>query len=281
MRKYFLFCLFLTTLSGIIMAQDISLPQLSGYKKNSKYPVYKPENLKDFNNTTAETYLSYGFADLHVAEYRKVKNVIRLEIYRQGDNSMAFGIYSSERYSSGRFLNIGAQGYVAEGAINFFKGNYYVKISTNSNNEKVIQSAESLALKVADMLKGDNKMPSPLSLFPETGKTVNEETFINENVLGHKFLNKAFKADYITGSDNFSIYIMDNRSPEETIKSVEDYLASVHMDPPGAGSGRYMIKDAFNGTVFLAWKDNLIVIISGLSGDQSDVADRYTSEILK
>jgi hypothetical protein len=263
------------------MAQDITLPQLSGYKKNSKYPVYKPENLKDFNNLAAETYLAYGFADLHVADYKKGKNVIRLEIYRHGDNSLAFGIYSSERSSSGRYLNIGAQGYVAEGAVNFFKDKYYVKISTNSNNEKVIQSAESLALKVADMLKGDNKMPSQLSQFPETGKKVNEETFINENVLGHKFLNKAFKANYITGSDNFSIFIMEYKSPEETIKSVEDYLTSVRMDPPGAGSGRYMLKDGYNGTVFLAWKDNLIVIISGLSGDQSDVADRYTSEILK
>ncbi len=263
------------------MAQDISLPQLSGYKKNSKYPVYTPGNLKDFNSTTAETYLAYGFADLHVADYKKGKNVIKLEIYRMGDNFMAFGIYSAERSNPGRYQNIGAQGYVADGAVNFFKGNYYVKISTNSNNEKIIQSAESLALKTADMLKGENVMPSPLSQFPETGKIENGEAFISENVLGHKFLNRAFKANYITRSDNFSIYIIENRLPEDAIKSVEEYLTSVRMDSPGAGSGRYMIKDGYNGTIFLSWKDNLIVIISGLSADQSDVADRYTSEILK
>ena len=279
--RFLVFSLFLITLSGIIMAQDISLPQLSGYKKNSKYPVYKPENLKDYNNTTAEIYLAYGFKDLHVAEYKKGKIAIKLQIYRLGDNFMAFGIYSSERSFSDRYLKIGAQGYVADRAINFFKGNYYVKISTSSNSEKIVQSAESLALRVADMLQGDTKMPSQLSQFPETGKKLNEETFINENVLGHKFLNKAFKANYITGSDNFSIYIIENRLPEETLKSVEAYLASVRMDAPGAGSGRYMIKDGYNGTIFLSWKDNLIVIISGLSVDQSDVADRYTSEILK
>jgi hypothetical protein len=263
------------------MAQDISLPQLSGYKKNSKYPVYKPESLKDFNKTTAETFLAYGFADLHVAEYRKGKNAIRLEIYRLGDNFMAFGIYSAERSSSGRYLKIGAQGYAADGAVNFFKGNYYVKLSTNSNSEKIIQSAESLALKVADMLKGDNKMPALLSQFPEIGKKANEEAYISESVLGHKFLNRAFKANYTTGSDSFSIYIIETKLPEEVIKTVEDYLSSAGMDSPGAGSGRYMIKDGYNGTVFLSWKENMIVIISGLSVDQSDVADRYTSEILK
>ena len=146
---------------------------------------------------------------------KKAKNVIKLEIYRHSDNTMAFGIYSSERSPSFRFMNLGAQGYIADGAINFFKGNYYVKIRTYSKSEKTLQSAESLALKVANMLNGDSKMPAVLSQFPETGKKINEETYINESVLGHKFLNKAFKAIYEVGNDNFSIFIMENNSPEE------------------------------------------------------------------
>jgi len=42
-----------------------------------------------------------------------------------------------------------------------------------------------------------------------------------------------------------------------------------------------MFKDGYNGTIFLAYKENKIVIISGLSKDQSEIADRYTSDILK
>ena len=41
------------------------------------------------------------------------------------------------------------------------------------------------------------------------------------------------------------------------------------------------LHDGYNGTIFLAWKDNRMVIISGLSKDQADIADQYTSEILK
>lgn len=266
---------------GIVVAQNLTLPQLTGYKKTTNYPVYHSENLRNFIDGAADTYLAYGFVDLQVAEYKKGKNVIKLEIYRHSNNTMAFGIYSTERSSSFRYINIGAQGYVGDGVINFFKGNYFVKIRANSKNEKVLQLAESLAVKVSGMLKGESKMPAVLSQFPETGKKLNEETFINENVLGHKFLNKAFKANYETGSDAFSIFIMENSSPEEAMKSVETYLTSAGMDLPGAGSGRYMLKDGNNGTIFLAWKENTIVIISGLSNDQSDVADRYTSEILK
>jgi len=280
--KKVLFVIFVFSLyTGIASSQDITMPELSGYKKSLNYPVFKPENLWDFINGAAENYLSYGFVDLHVAEYKKGKNVIKLEIYKHSDNTMAFGIYSTERSPSFRFMNIGAQGYIVDGAVNFFKGDYYVKIRTYSKNEKTIQDAESLALKVSNMIAGESKMPGVLSKFPDTGKRINEETYINESVLGHKFLNKAFKAIYESGSDNFSIYIFENNSPEEAMVPVEAYLKSAGMDPVGAGSGKYMIKDGYNGTIFLAWKENQIVIISGLSQDQSEVADMYTSEILK
>jgi len=54
-------------------------------------------------------------------------------------------------------------------------------------------------------------------------------------------------------------------------------------EPKAAGSenSRYILKDGYNGTVFLAWKENRIVLISGLSTDQAAIADRYTSEILR
>jgi hypothetical protein len=281
MRNKLLIGFCLTLLLGSASAQKFAFPELAGYKKSSNYPVFVPENLWDFINGAAENYLAYGFIDLHVAEYKKGKNVIKLEIYRHSDNTMAFGIYSTERSPSFRFMNLGAQGYIADGAINFFKGNYYVKIRTYSKNEKTLQSTESLALKVANMLEGNSEMPAVLSKFPESGKKINEETYINESVLGHKFLTKAFKAIYEAGSDNFSIFIMERKSPEEVKETIDAYLAANGADAIESESGRYMLKDGYNGTIFLSWKDNTIVIISGLSKDQTDIADRYTSEILK
>jgi hypothetical protein len=266
---------------GSASAQEFAFPELEGFKKVMNYPVYGPDNLWDFINGAADTYLAYGFVDLHVAEYKKGKNVIKLELYRHKDNTMAFGIYSTERSPSFRFMNLGAQGYIADGAINFFKEDYYVKIRTYSKSEKVQRSAESLALKISNSLTGDSKMPSMLSRFPETGRKPNEETYINESVLGHKFLNKAFKAVYVIGPDNFSVFILENNSPEVAKKTVNDYLSSAGIEAIESESGRYMLKDGYNGTIFLAWKENLVIIISGLSKDQAEIADRYTSEILK
>jgi len=281
MKQKLLIAIILIIFSGSLIAQDIQMPDLKCFKKTTNYPAYHPENLWDYINGAADTYLAYGFVDLHVAEYKKGNNVIKLEIYKQADNTMAFGIYSTERSPSFQFLKLGAQGYIADGAINFFKGNYYVKIRTYSKNEKTIQSAKSLAFNVANILSGSSEMPSSLSLFPVDGKKINEETYINESVLGHKFLDKAYRATYESGNDNFYIFIMGKNSSDETRKSVEAFLSSAGTEAADSDPGKYMFKDGYNGTIFLAWKENRIVIISGLSKDQSDIADHYTSDILK
>jgi hypothetical protein len=281
MKRTVLTVFLLVMLFVYATAQEFSMPELQGYKKISGYPVFTSETLYNFIDGAADKYLSFGFIELHVAEYKKGKNVIKLEIYRHGDNSMAFGIYSSERSSSFRFLNLGAQGYKTGGSINFFKGNYYVKLRTNSKNEKILQAEESLAQRVSDMLPGDSKLPSLLTRFPETGKMRNEETFISEGVLGHKFLSKAYKAVYVVGSDNFSIYLFEKISGDEARKSVDAFLKSAGIDLSEGDTGKYMLTDGYNGTIFLAYKENEIVIISGLAKDQTAVADQYSSEILK
>ncbi len=262
-------------------AQDITFPELDGFKKITNYPVYKPENLWDFIDGAADTYLALGFIDVNVAEYKKGKEVIKLEIYHHNSHTMAFGIYASERSPSYRFMNLGAQGYIVDGAINFFKGSYYVKIRTYSQKTKILQSEESLARKVSSMINGEEEMPSLLSEFPSEGRKNNEETFINESVLGHQFLIKAFKATYEIGSDNFSIYLFNYSTPQEAFKSAESYLAFAKIEAIQSDIGKYIFADGYNGTVFLSWKDSRMVLITGLAKDQAAIADKYTSEILK
>jgi len=269
------------SISAATLAQDIVFPPLNGFKIKSDYPVYLPDNLWDFINGAADNYLANGFVDLHVAEYKKGKAVIKAEIYRHSSNTLAFGIYSSERSPSFRFTNLGSQGYYADGSINFFKGNYYVKIRTYSKKENVLQAEETLANRIAGMLSGEATMPEMLTLFPAEGKKANEETFINESVLGHSFLNKAFKAAYLVGTDEFSIYISDAASAEAAKKITETYIASTGISSVETTDSKFMLTDGYNGTIFLAWKDKRIVIISGLAKDQTEIADRYTSEILK
>jgi uncharacterized protein (DUF1330 family) len=281
MKYKILFCIFYFASVTLLFSQEFVLPDLKGYKVSTDYPVYTPDNLWDFIDGAADTYLSFNFEDLHVAEYKKGKDVIKLEIYRHKDNTQAFGIYSSERSSTFRFINVGAQGYVTDGALNFFKSKYYVKIRTYSKSEKVLQALEALALRVSDLIPGEPGMPQALTEFPETGKKKNEETYIRESVLGHEFLQDAFKALYVVGDISFSIFIIDKSSPEESRKIVTSYLAKAGLEIDDQSGGKYVFKDGYNGDIFLSWKDTRIVLISGLFKDQVEIADRYTSQILR
>jgi hypothetical protein len=264
-----------------VNGQDFSLPEIEGFKKTTQYPVYTGNDLWSFIDGAADTYLALGFVDLHVAEYKKGREVIKLEIYRHTDHLMAFGIYASERSATFRFLNLGAQGYLTGGAINFFKGNYYVKIKTYSEKPKTLHAEESLAARVANMLAGETDMPALLSLFPTANKKVNEETFVNESVLGHDYLKRAFKADYTIGSDNFSIYIIKSKSPAEALKSSQTLLSQAGIETGEGDNLKFVFTDGYNGNLFLSVKDDIIVIISGLAKDQSEIADNYTSQILR
>jgi hypothetical protein len=281
MKNWIIVFFIASCISASSFSQEIVFPVMSGFKLKTDYPVYRPDNLWDFIDGAAETYLSYGFVDLHVAEYKKHKAVIKVEIYKHSSHTMAFGVYSSERSSSFKFTNLGSQGYYADGIINFFKGNYYVKIKTYSKKPKTLIAEDELAQKVAAMLEGEAAMPGMLSLFPQEGKKNNEEVYLSESVLGHSFLNNAFKASYEVGPDAFSVFVIDSPTEEEAAKTASLYMAATGIDQIETGDSRFVLNDGYNGSVFLAWKDKRIVIISGLARDQTKLADKYASEILK
>jgi len=280
-RRVFLFYLTICLVSPGLSSQEIKLPAFKGFKLRENYPVYTPDNLWDLIDGAADAYLSYDFLDAHVAEYKKGRELIKAEIYHHKDHLMAFGIYSSERSPSYKFINIGAQGYTSGGALNFFKGDYYVKLRTYSKKPAIIQSEQELARRIAATIEGSEKMPEIISLFPGGGKIENSETYINKNVLGHDFLANAIKADYQNGTDSFSIFIIQNPSEDAIRKTVATYMAATGIDAVDTGEDKYILSDGYNGKIFVAWKDNLLVIISGLAKDQAELAGKYTLQILK
>ena len=70
-EKILLLAFALTLISTGSFTQSIDFPMLDGFKKETNYPVYTPDNLWDFINGAADNYLAYDFVDLHVAEYKK------------------------------------------------------------------------------------------------------------------------------------------------------------------------------------------------------------------
>ncbi len=74
---------------------------------------------------------------------------------------------------------------------------------------------------------------------------------------------------------------MKFNSHPDAFKTAAAYLTQAGIEAEPSDIGKYVFSDGYNGTIFLSWKNDRIVIISGLAKDQADIADKYTSEILK
>lgn len=272
----FVVCCFFSTAS---QGQGIEFPVLKGYKTVSDYPVYTPDDLWDYINGAADAYLALGFTDLHINEYVKGKNKIKAEAYRFGSDVEAFGIYSLERSPGYEFITTGVQGYTEEGVVNFYKGEYYVKLMTHSKSKKVNESMRALGDMIADKISGRNEFPELLKAFPTEGLLKNEETYLLDGVLGHDYLRGAFRASYETGGDRFYIYILDFKSAEESA-AIAGKLTETPVSTAADETEKYIITDGFNGILYAARKGNRLIIISGLDDTKTALAERYLNMVL-
>ena len=260
--------------------QTIDFPVLKGYRTVSDYPVYTPDDLWDYINGAADAYLALGFIDLHINEFVKGKNNIKAEAYRFSTDAEAFGIYSLERSPGYDFITTGVQGYMEEGVLNFYKGVYYIKLMTHSKSRKVNDSMKLLADRISDIVPGTNEFPALLRAFPAEGLLKNQETYLLDGVLGHDYLRGAFRASYEVEGDRFDIYIFNCRSADEAA-TMAGKLIDTPLSANSDETEKYVTEDGFNGILYIALKENRLIIISGLESDNTVLAEKYLDKILK
>lgn len=171
-------------------------PEIRGFDLSRESTVYDPSNLWDFIDGAADLFVAYGFVDLHIAYYRADSVEIRAEVYKHDTPENAFGMYSQERSPENTFVDIGVQGYVDDGLVNFLAGPYYIKLSSNSQGGGLRQSMLTIAGSIAGSLRQPASWPPALAFLPVDRKVSHSEQYIAESYLGYGFLRGAYVAQY-------------------------------------------------------------------------------------
>ncbi len=178
---------------------------------------YFPESLFEYINGAAESYLSYDFRELLVAQFEKegTEATMTLEVYDMGMAINAFGIFSAERYPENRTASIGDAAYVESEALNFLDGKYYVKLLGFGLGTGTEAALKAFAGGVSARIKGAGGIPELFGAMPVAGIIPQSEKFVRKNFLGYEFLSDGYVASYRVEGREIECFVIEAGSDEE------------------------------------------------------------------
>jgi hypothetical protein len=262
-----------------IAAQELVFPRVERWTLTQEETVYNANNLFDVIDGAADLYLEYDFVDLHIGRYTKNELEIKVEIYKHGSAVDAFGIFSQERFADYHFVDLGVQGYLELGALNFLSGIYYVKISTIQEGPAAQDALLLIAKAVEKHLRQNKAWPATLAAFPVEKKKPYSEQYIAKNFLGYSPLNGAFVASYDDVS-SFKAFVIKFATAEEAIKTLDSFVKALPKSATRRETGgKQVIQDPNNGQVEIVLKGKEMFGVVGPEAGRSH--DTFLNEFSK
>jgi hypothetical protein len=156
--------------------------KLGDFKQRSKTKIYDKDNLWNFVDGAAESYLSYGFKKAAIADYANGTTDITVQILSFDKPLDAFGIYAENRAPDDNFINMGTEGFLAPGYLMFYRGGFFIRI--NSFNQNI---ENSILKSVGDIIDGEidvsNTRPIEYEKFPKSSIVMHSERYLPSGFL--------------------------------------------------------------------------------------------------
>ena len=183
------------------------LPKLAGWNLAEAPRAFFPDDLFEYIDGAAESYLSYDFRELLVADLTKegTDATLTLEIYDMGLPVNAFGIFAAERYPENKPVPLGDLGYAEGEALNFQDGRFYVKMLAFG-------------------------LPALVAAFPKDGLVARSEKYVKKNFMGYEFLHDGYVATYASGDRELEGFFIDGGTGQESEAMLTKLLEALKAD---------------------------------------------------
>jgi hypothetical protein len=256
--------------------------EISGWKLDGEPLIYGPQDLWEYIDGQAETFLMYDFREVAAQHYLDPSGLeIKVEIYEHGSPLMAFGIYSQFRSPDVEYLEIGNEAFGDEYSIHFWKGRFYVEIYAYEEGEKISEAMKEFAETVAGKIPDGGREPAEVFLFPRGGLIEKSVTFVNEGVMGSGKLPPAFTGDYSIGEEKGKLYIFPLESVDAAAEAFNWYTGEIGATAEEAGQeeAKYATAEGeapYRGTVRVFSYGRFMGIVTGFGAGSSlagDLAD--------
>jgi hypothetical protein len=208
------------------------LPKLAGWSLAEAPRAFFPDDLFEYIDGAAESYLSYDFRELLVADLTRegTEASLTLEIYDMGLPVNAFGIFAAERYPENKPVPLGDLGYAEGETLNFEAGRFYVKMLAFGLGDGTEAALTAFGAKVAAAIKPAGGPPALVAAFPKDGLVARSEKYIKKNFMGYEFLHDGYVATYTSGGRELEGFFIAGGSAGETEDMLTKLLDALKAD---------------------------------------------------
>lgn len=142
---------------------------VGGWRASGPVKLVTKSNIFDYMDGAGELYLAYDFRGLAVREYAKPSQPkITAEVYRLGNSSDAYGVYSHERGGGGGD-GIGQDRDYGVGLLRFWRNTCFVRIVAEKETEQSKAAVLAIGRLISRSISGAGKRPSMLGMLPKSG----------------------------------------------------------------------------------------------------------------
>lgn len=217
MRIKFVLPLVLLFASAAGAQEYLNCQLVPGWEQPGTKREYTADNLYEYMDGNAESYLLYGFVRMQGITCTSGQKKFVIDVSEMEDSDLAYGMFASNRDPNQANANIAMGGQVQPRRASFAKGKYYVEIAASPDGDHTA-ALQAFATKMEALLEGRSTPPEALDWFPKESLT--SVRLIPESVLGLRQLKRGYVAKYTQGQ----AFIVLEASPEsaaEVFKKVQ------------------------------------------------------------
>jgi Family of unknown function (DUF6599) len=251
---------------------------LAGWTRSKPPQAYTADNLWEFIDGAAETYVAFGFQDALGAGYTFGGADVSIEIYQMSDSLHAFGIYTQERPPAPQPAPVGTDGYTNSNVLVFWKGPCYVKLIANRPDQPGSAALAALAGAISGKLPGGAPLPPELSAFPQKSLVAHSIKLVPKDVLGQSYFANGFEAGYQDGPAASRLVVIPFAAATDATAGLDRYRAFVghggktRTPSPRVGDEAFAADDRYNGRVVAVRSGPTLVISVGAASDAAGSA---------
>ena len=164
--------------------KQLAPEQMAGWKATGVGQLFDRQNIFTHLNGGAEVYLHYGLVRLLAQEYVRARAPsVSLSIFDMGHARNAYGIFTHER--EGVAANVGQDSDHAGGLLRFWRGRYFVAISSFRVTKTARRAALELGREVASRIERPGKRPLLVARLPANQLDAGSVRYLQSEAILH------------------------------------------------------------------------------------------------